>query len=161
MGSRSFASTLTSSDVARGVCRLFASMDYGCLTEFSLANNRRADVAALGAKGDIVLTEIKISVADYLGDKKWPEYFDYADRLYFAVPHGFPLDLFERAESLPARVGLIVTDGRDATILRPATLEPLAAARRKAVTLAFARRAADRLLRELDPNAWSGVRMLG
>jgi hypothetical protein len=160
MSSRSFSSTLTSVDVARGVCRLFANMNHACLTEFPLANNRRADVAALGRKGEIILVEIKISVADYLGDRKWPDYFDYADQLYFAVPHGFPLDLFERSASLPERIGLIVTDGLDASILRPAAVEPLNAARRKAVTLSFARRAADRLLRELDPHAWDGVRLV-
>jgi hypothetical protein len=160
MVARAFASTLKSADVARGVCRLFANMHYGCLTEFSLANNRRADVAAIGPKGDIVLAEIKISVADYLGDKKWPEYFDYADQLYFAVPHGFPVDVFDRHASLPERVGLIVTDGRDATMLRAAAIQPLAAARRKAVTLSFARRAADRLLRVVDPYAWDGVRLV-
>jgi hypothetical protein len=161
MGSHAFANSLTSADVARGVCRLFANMQHGCLTEFSLANNRRADVATIGPKGDIVLVEIKISVADFLADKKWPDYFDFADQLYFAVPHGFPLDLFERAETLPDRVGLIVTDGRDATIVRSAAVEPLAPARRKAVTLSFARRAAERLMRQLDPHAWDGVRLLG
>ncbi len=161
MASRSFVSSLTAVDVSRGVCRLFASQNYACLSEFPLANGRRADIAALGPKSEVVLVEIKISVADYLGDKKWPDYFDYADQLYFAVPHGFPLDLFEREAALPDRVGLIVTDGHDATLLRPAPVESLAAARRKAVTLSFARRAADRLLRELDPHAWSGVRQLG
>lgn len=161
MASSNFVSSLTASDVARGVCRLFANQNYACLSEFALANGRRADIAALGPKAEVALVEIKISVADYLGDKKWPEYFDYADQLYFAVPHGFPLALFDREAALPERVGLIVTDGRDATMLRSAPVEPLAAARRKAVTLSFARRAADRLLRELDPHAWSGVRLLG
>jgi hypothetical protein len=161
MASRSFTSTLTAADVTRGVCRLFASLNHACLSEFPLANNRRADVAALGPKSEMALVEIKISVADYLGDKKWPDYFDYADQLYFAVPHGFPLDLFDRKAALPDRIGLIITDGYEATILRTAPVSPLAPARRKAVTLSFARRAADRLLRELDPDAWRGVRESG
>ncbi len=161
MASRSFQSSLTAAEVMRGVCRLFANQNCACLAEFPLANGRRADVAVLGPKSEIALVEIKISVADYLGDKKWPDYFAFADQLYFAVPHGFPLELFEREAALPGRVGLIVTDGLDATILRAAPVTPLAAARRKAVTLSFARRAATRLLRELDPHAWSGVRDLG
>jgi hypothetical protein len=161
MASRSFQSSLTAADVTRGVCRLFANRNYACLDEFPLANGRRADVAALGPKAEMALVEIKISVADYLGDKKWPDYFEYADQLYFAVPHGFPLDLFEREAALPDRIGLMVTDGHEVAILREAPVFPLAAARRKAVTLSFARRAADRLLRQIDPQAWSGVREVG
>jgi hypothetical protein len=158
MASRSYQSTLTAADVTRGVCRMFANREYACMAEFPLANGRRADVAALGPKAEMALVEIKISVADYLNDKKWPDYFEYADQLFFAVPHGFPLELFDRDAALPDRIGLMVTDGHEVAILREAPVFPLAPARRKAVTLSFARRAADRLLYQLDPQAWNGVR---
>ena len=51
----------------------------------------------------------------------------------------------------PDCAGLIVADRYDAEVIRPAPLRPLAAARRKAETLRFARRAARRLAGDLDP----------
>ncbi|MEX0758582.1 MAG: MmcB family DNA repair protein, partial [Tistlia sp.] len=64
---------------------------------------------------------------------------------YFAVPLGFPLEV------LPEDQGLIVADGYDAAILREADRRPIAAARRKAVTLRFGQVAARRLRLLLDP----------
>jgi hypothetical protein len=51
----------------------------------------------------------------------------------------------------PERTGLIVADAYDAEIIRPAPTEPLAAARRKAETLRFARRVARRHSAVMDP----------
>ena len=116
------------------------------MVEAPLGNNRRADMMALCPKGSITIVEVKVSRADLLGDGKWPEYLDYCDRYYWAVPQGFDLTLFERADLLPERAGLIVADRYDAVILREADDHPLAAARRKAETLKFARRASRRLM---------------
>lgn len=102
------------------------------------------DVCALGPKSEIWCVEVKSSRADFQTDRKWPEYLDWCDRLYFAVPPGFPEDL------LPLEHGLIRTDEYDAEIVRQTADAPLAAARRKAVMLRFARLAADRLMRA-DP----------
>ena len=55
------------------------------VSEVSLANGRRADVAAVAASGEIWIVEIKSSVEDFRTDQKWPEYRDYCDRLFFAV----------------------------------------------------------------------------
>ena len=38
--------------LARAICRVLEQMGYASLTEFSLANNRRADVLALGRRGE-------------------------------------------------------------------------------------------------------------
>ena len=38
-----------------------------------LASGRRADLVALGADGEIVIVEIKSSVADFRGDREWLE----------------------------------------------------------------------------------------
>jgi hypothetical protein len=78
--------------------------------------------------------------------RKWPEYLDYCDRYFWAVPQGFDLTLFEREALMPARTGLIVADRYDAAIIRHPEERPLAAARRKAETLRLARRAARRLI---------------
>jgi hypothetical protein len=132
-------------DLARGVLRLLA--DLGCegLDEVSLANNRRADVLALDAKGRIVIVEIKTSEADFRADTKWPDYLEFCDFFYFAVPAGFPDDL------LPSDHGLIVADRYGGSVVRPAPERRLAAARRKAVTLKLARMTAARLRRLIDP----------
>ena len=38
--------------LTRGVCRLFADMGYGPMTEFRLPNGRRVDIMALGNGGE-------------------------------------------------------------------------------------------------------------
>ena len=133
--------------VARGVGRLLAQLGHAGLTEFVLRSGRRADILALGPAGEITIVEIKSSLADYRSDSKWPEYLDFCERYYFAVPRGFPLEV------LPPDQGLILADGYDAAILREAEPRPLAAARRKALTLRFGQVAARRLQLLLDPQA--------
>lgn len=137
---------LIAADVARGTARLFLRHDWIAMTEVPLGNGRRADILAICPKGSITIVEIKVSRADLLGDAKWPDYLDYCDRFFWAVPQGFDLGLFERPDLMPDRAGLIVADRYDAVMLREAVDTPLAAARRKAETLKFARRAARRLL---------------
>jgi hypothetical protein len=133
------------SGLARGVCRYFAAAGYGCLLEVPLRSGRRADVMALGAKGDIVIVEIKSGPQDFRTDRKWHEYAEFCDRFYFAVGDGFPGAL------IPAEVGLIRADRYGAAAIRDGPLHRLAGARRKAVSLRFARLAALRLQATLDP----------
>lgn len=142
---------LVAADVARGVCRAMFHQDHMPLCEVPLGNGRRADVLALGGSGQIALVEIKVSVADLRGDLKWPEYLDFCDRFFWAVPAGFPLHWFDQAFFLPERAGLIIADRYGAEVVREAALHPLNAARRKAEHLRFARRAARRLLGNTDP----------
>jgi hypothetical protein len=154
MASRPVAvpSALTAADVARGVSRLLLRHDFVSLCEVPLGNGRRADVMAVDARGRIVIVEIKVSRADLLGDGKWRDYLDYCDRFFWAVPEGFGLDPFDTEAFAPEMAGLIVADRYDAAIAREAAEVTLAAGRRKAETLRFARRAARRLLGHLDPD---------
>lgn len=138
-------------DVARGVARLFFRQDMIALCEVPLGNGRRVDIMALSPAGCISIVEIKVSRADLRGDGKWPDYLDYCDRFYWAVPAGFGLAPFAEAGFRPERCGLIVADRYDAAVMREAEHRPVPAARRKAETLRFARRAARRLLGGLDP----------
>ena len=133
--------------LARGVCRALEQLGYASLVEFPLANGRRADILALGRTGELVIVEIKSSVADFRADRKWAGYREFADRLYFAVPNDFPALL------IPEECGLIVADPFGAALLRDGAATPLAGARRRALTLRFARAAASRLRRQLDPQA--------
>lgn len=140
------AERLVAADVLRGVSRLLYRQDYIAVAEVPLGNGRRADIMALGPKGEVTIIEIKVSRADLLGDGKWPFYLDYCDRYFWAVPQGFDLDLFERPELAPGSTGLMVADRYDAAVLRDAEHAPLASSRRRAETLRVARMAARRLL---------------
>ena len=131
----------------RGVRRLFADLGHVTIPEFSLANGRRADVIALSACGKLTIVEIKSSVADFRADKKWPDYRDYCDRFYFAIPESLPESL------IPEEAGLIVADAFGGAILRDPADHPLSGARRKAVTLRFAHSAASLLHTLADPGA--------
>jgi len=142
---------LAAQDVARGVTRLFFRQDLFGLCEVPLPNGRRADVMAVCARGLLTIVEIKVSRADLLGDHKWPDYLDYCDRFFWAVPAGFSLEPFEGSALGPQLSGLIVADRYDAAVVREAPLRKLAPGRRKAETLRFARRAARRLAGDLDP----------
>ena len=131
--------------VTRGVCRGLVDLGYCVLREFSLKNGRRTDVIGLGTGGDVVIVEVKVTIADFLGDRKWPDYSEFCDRLAFAVPAEFPQDL------LPDDCGLMVADAYGAEIIREAPHRPMHASRRKALTLRFARSAASRLQALSDP----------
>jgi len=126
--------------VTRGAVRLLAALGYAPVLEAPLPNGRRADLMALGPKGDILIVEVKSSLEDYRADRKWADYAPFCDAFYFAVSPEFPRDL------LPDGPGLIVADGFGGAILKDAPLALLAAARRKALTLSLARLAAFRTL---------------
>ncbi|MGA0533260.1 MmcB family DNA repair protein [Hansschlegelia sp. KR7-227] len=132
-------------DLARGVCRHLVAAGYGCLLEVPLRSGRRADVMALGAKGEILIVEIKSGRQDFRTDRKWPDYRDFCDRLSFAVGADFPQEL------IPGDVGLMLADRYGAAAIRDGPRHPLAPARRKAVCLRFAQIAAVRLQAKLDP----------
>lgn len=132
--------------LSRGVCRTLEQLGYVSLVEFPLANGRRADVIALGRTGELVIVEIKSSVADFRADRKWNTYREFADRLYFAVPNHFPSAL------IPDECGLMVADAFGAALIRDGNTTVLQAGRRRALTQRFARVAATRLRRLLDPD---------
>lgn len=128
-------------NIAEGTKRVFYALGFVSLFEVTLANHRRADVCCLGPKGEIVIVEVKSSIADFKSDQKWPEYMPFCDEFYFAVGQDFPQEL------IPDEAGLIIADAFGGAILRTPERHPLKAARRKAMTLKFARLAAQRHMR--------------
>jgi hypothetical protein len=126
------------SALTRGVSRLFRDLGLAPMAEFRLPNGRRADIAGLCPKGRLIIAEIKSCEADFAADGKWEEYLGFCDEYYFAVNADFPQEL------LPAGEGLIVADGFGGAVVRPSVERVMAAARRKAITLRFARQAAAR-----------------
>ena len=137
-----FSRPETTLSVTRGAARLMVDLGYAPLLEVGLPNGRRADVMALGPRGDIVICEVKSGVEDYRCDQNWREYGPFCDAFYCAVAPEVPQDLLE------GDCGLIVADGFGGAVVREATSNPLAPARRKALTVAFARLGAMRTLRD-------------
>jgi hypothetical protein len=131
-----FSRPQTTGAVTRGAARLFTALGFAPLLEVSLPNGRRADIMALGPRGQIAIVEVKSGLEDYRADRKWGEYLAYCDEFFFAVAPEFPRVI------LPDEPGLIVADAFDGAVLREAPPAPLAPARRKALTLAFGRLAA-------------------
>ena len=136
---------VTAADIARGVTRLLLAHAIAVIGELPLPDDRRADIVGLSADGTLTIVEIKSSLADFRSDQKWTAYRAYCDQLFFAVAIPFPVAI------LPADTGLILADRYGGSFERAAPRHPLAAARRKAMTLRFARTAAARLSRERDP----------
>ena len=133
--------------VARGTRRLLRARGFSTVTELVLADGRRADIVGLGPDGAITIVEIKSSVADFRADRKWPFYRAFCDRLFFAIPPTLPVAL------MPDETGIIVADGYGAEVVREAIATKLAGPTRRALTLRFARAAADRLHALADDGA--------
>ncbi len=131
--------------LARGVARGLRALDFASVEEVVLASGLRADLMAIGPRGEIWIVECKSSRSDFVADRKWQGYRAYCDRFFFAVGPDFPAAL------VPEDCGLILGDDWDAEVVRICAAHPLAGARRKAVTQSFARQAALRLQRLRDP----------
>ena len=135
-----FTRPQTTGAVTRGAARLLIALDYAPLMEVALPNGRRADLMALGPRGQIAVVEVKSSLEDFRADRKWGEYLPYCDAFFFAVAPEFPRDV------LPREPGLIIADAFDGALLREAPGVPLSGARRKALIVAFGRLAAMRAM---------------
>ena len=137
--------------IARGVCRLLATMGHAPLPEFVPASGLRVDVISVTPKGEIWVVECKSSRADFIADRKWQGYLEWCDRYFWAVDGGFPDDL------LPDGHGLIRADAWGAELMRMAPETRLAAARRARILRDIARTAALRLQALSDPMGVSRV----
>ena len=130
----------TAARLTRGLSRYFRTLGQVCISEFSLKNRRRADILALDRTGGFTIVEIKSSRSDFMTDQKWQDYLEFCDRFYFAVDQSFPHEL------IPSTCGLIIADEYGAEIIRNCTAKKMHSARRKAMSLRFARTAARRLM---------------
>jgi len=84
---------------------------YSCYLEIAVLpwGKMRADMLGLNMKADLVMCEVKSSVADYRTDKKWQNYLEYSDRLYFVFSSDVYLKLQdEYAEFKRLGVGVLV-----------------------------------------------------
>ncbi len=131
--------------IARGTARFLHALGYSVVSELPLPSGRRADLVALGGDGEILIVEIKSSVADFRADQKWMDYRLHCDRLFFATVADVPCEIF------PADVGVIVADAFGASMVCDAREHRLAPTRRRTVILRFAHAAALRLHALTDP----------
>ncbi|MFB2530880.1 MmcB family DNA repair protein [Paracoccus sp. p4-l81] len=131
--------------LARGVARMLFDHGFTSLPELVLADGLRADVIGLGPKGELWIIECKSGRADFRADHKWQGYLPWCDRFFWAVDDAFP------DEILPPESGLIRADDWGAEILRMPDAQPLAGARRTALTRRIARCAMARLMGRDDP----------
>ncbi len=137
----------TALNIRRGTMRYLHHLGFAAIPEMVLADGRRADLAAIGPRGEIWIVEIKSSAADLAADRKWPDYRAFCDSLWFAtLPDltGLPF---------PEDAGLIAADAHGADALRQAPSHALPAARRKAMLIRLSTAAAQRLARLEDPLA--------
>ncbi len=139
------AGDLVAAGILRGAARRLIDADHAVLAELPLGNGRRADLVTVDRAAAITIVEVKSGRADFMADHKWQAYLAFCDRFYFAVDRDFPLAI------LPQDEGLILADRFAGEIVRESRLRPLSAARRKAMLLRFARRAATRLHALLTP----------
>jgi hypothetical protein len=135
----------TAAAIARGTARFLHALGYSVVSELPLPSGRRADLVALGGDGEIVIVEIKSSIADFRADQKWMEYRLHCDRLFFATVVDVPCEIF------PSDAGLIVADAFGASVVCEAPEHRLLPARRKTMMLRFAHAAALRLQALADP----------
>ena len=141
----------TAAAIARGTARYLHALGYCVVSELPLPSGRRADLVALGGDGEIVIVEIKSSVADFRADQKWMDYRLHCDRLFFATVVDVPREIF------PRDAGLIVADAFGASIVCEAPEHRLIPARRRNVMLRFAHAAALRLQALADPHLANGA----
>lgn len=125
--------------ICRGAIRHLHDLGFASVTELTLANGRRADIVGLGPDGELFIVEVKSGLADYRSDSKWQDYLPFCDRFAFAVSSAFPHQV------IPGGTGLIIADAFGGALVREPATHKLAAARRKAMMLRFARLAASRL----------------
>lgn len=131
----------TALQIQRGMTRFLEHCGHAVLSEFPLANGRRADLMAIDRKGFFTIVEIKSSIEDFRVDNKWHEYAAFCDRFAFATASHVPAEIFPDSE------GLFVADGFGADLIRDGLEQRMAPASRKALTLRFARLAARRMER--------------
>ena len=110
--------------ITDAIARSYYVQGDGVLREFKLKNRRRVDLVITNDKGWIIIIEIKSSPKDFLSDKKWREYIDWADQFYFGVAHNFPIGI------LPKEHGIITTDGFDVYQAQPSPVQKLNGSRR-------------------------------
>jgi hypothetical protein len=109
--------------------------------------SRRADVIGNKISGDIVLIEVKSSVADFRGDSKFHEYQKFCDRMYLSFTKEVALKINKDKElmsRIPKRVGiLILEDHGYMRVVKKALIVPVETSLRISILARLAWRAGE------------------
>ena len=133
---------LNTQRITDAIARSYFGQGNGVLREFKLKNRRRVDLVTINDKGWIIIIEIKSSPEDFLSDKKWGEYIDWADQFYFGVAYNFPISI------LPKEHGIITTDGFDVYQAQPSPIHKLNGSRRNTLICKMAKASMRRIEQE-------------
>jgi hypothetical protein len=96
---------------------MFFRYRYSITFELGLTSwgGRRADVIGCKISGDLVMIEVKSSVADFRVDTKWQEYLPFCDRFYLIFTEDVARRINKNPElmaRIPKRVGVLVLSSK-------------------------------------------------
>ncbi len=100
---------MDANEIKKSVTSYFTKKCYAVNAEVGVCKwgRLRADLLAVNMKGEVVIVEVKSSYADFKHDKKWWNYVDFCNRLFFAVSEETYAKVFDL---IPKGVGIIVVD---------------------------------------------------
>jgi len=103
----------TAAEITASVAKYYTKRRYCVSTEIGLRSRRegmlRADILALNMKREIIIIEVKSSVADFRADSKYEFYLDYCNKMYIACMPDVALKI---KDSVNKQVGLMVMEPR-------------------------------------------------
>lgn len=105
----------TADCLKEAAANMFFRSNYSMAYEVGLKawGSRRADVIGNKINGNLVIVEIKSSVADFRTDSKWHEYLPFCDRFYLAFTKEVAKKINTNKElmaRIPKRVGVLVLE---------------------------------------------------
>ncbi len=81
---------IITASITKRVAKYYTRKKWCVNTELGLRSRRegmlRADVIAMNMKREVVIIEVKSSMADFRSDHKYHQYLDYCNKLYIACP---------------------------------------------------------------------------
>ncbi len=100
---------MTADQIKNAIVTYFGRKLYAVAAEIGCDawGKMRADVMAINTRGEVIIVEVKSSYADFRSDKKWWNYADYSNKLYFAVS----AELHAKIHDLiPTGIGIFIVD---------------------------------------------------
>lgn len=106
--------------ITKTIARYYTKKRFCVNTELGLRSRRqgsiRADIIAMNMKNEIIIVEVKSSMADYLADTKYHLYLDYCNKLYIACPPNVAAKI---KDIVNKQVGVIEIDDKP-KVVKPA-----------------------------------------
>lgn len=134
-------------EIQTKVGRWLFSQGYAVAFEVTFPNGRRGDVVGFSEDKKIIMVEVKASVSDFTGDKKWQDYLQYCDEFYFCSDFDLSYWAKDVAEALHRKdSGYLVVDGRSTKVERKDRLPHPEIENRDEIIFSIAKSASKKLL---------------